>query len=300
MDALDHRSSHATGSARPAPPRAGASPITADLLMCPPRYYGIDYEINPWMNRQRQVVRRRAMAQWRNLYRALTGETATLSGPVAEVELLSPKWGLPDLVFTANAGLVYGNRFVPSRFRHQERAGEEPIFRAWFAEHGFELVDLPEGCAFEGAGDALFCGETLFAGYYYRSDIRSHRMLSERLGVPVLSLELVDPRFYHLDTCFCPLDSAAAIYYPGAFDEYGRRVLQERIPHLIGINDEDAARFGANAVVLGRDVFLNAGCDTLYRQLEEHGLQPHAVELGEFLKSGGSAKCLTLDLQAPR
>jgi N-dimethylarginine dimethylaminohydrolase len=277
-----------------------SSPVTADLLMCLPRHYGIDYEINPWMDRRRQVDRRRAVAQWRNLYRALTGETATPRGPVAEVELLAPQRGLPDLVFTANAGLVYGNRFVPSRFRHVERAGEEPIFRAWFAEHGFELVDLPEGCAFEGAGDALFCGENLFAGYHYRSDIRSHRMLSERLGVPVLSLELVDPRFYHLDTCFCPLDGESAIYYPGAFDDYGRRVLQERIPHPIGIDDEDAALFGANAVVLGRDVFLNAGCDTLYRQLEERGFQPHAVELGEFLKSGGSAKCLTLDLQSPR
>jgi len=338
MDTLDRHSTD----------RKRSSPVTADLLMCLPRHYGIDYEINPWMDRRRQVDRRRAVAQWRNLYRALTGrgnegvpggapprsgglcrvpcEDGTghpvLSGrgtrhrpplrggaprgtpssprPVAEVELLAPQRGLPDLVFTANAGLVYGNRFVPSRFRHVERAGEEPIFRAWFAEHGFDLVDLPEGCAFEGAGDALFCGENLFAGYHYRSDIRSHRMLSERLGVPVLSLELVDPRFYHLDTCFCPLDGQSAIYYPGAFDDYGRRVLQERIPHLIGINDEDAALFGANAVVLGRDVFLNAGCDTLYRQLEERGFQPHAVELGEFLKSGGSAKCLTLDLQAPR
>jgi N-dimethylarginine dimethylaminohydrolase len=290
MDTLDR---HLTDRKR-------SSPVTADLLMCLPRHYGIDYEINPWMDRRRQVDRRRAIAQWRNLYRALTSETATPGGPVAEVELLAPQRGLPDLVFTANAGLVYGDRFVPSRFRHVERAGEEPIFRAWFAEHGFELVDLPEGCAFEGAGDALFCGENLFAGYHYRSDIRSHRMLSERLGVPVLSLELVDPRFYHLDTCFCPLDRESAIYYPGAFDDYGRRVLQERIPHLIGITDEDAALFGANAVVLGRDVFLNAGCDTLYRQLEERGFQPHAVELGEFLKSGGSAKCLTLDLQAPR
>jgi N-dimethylarginine dimethylaminohydrolase len=267
--------------------------------MCPPRYYGIEYEINLWMNRRRQVERRLAATQWRALYRALTEETSP-GGPAARVELLTPRRGLPDLVFTANAGLVYGNQFVPSRFRHPERAGEEPIFRAWFGEHGFELVDLPEGCAFEGAGDALFCGETLFAGYHYRSDIRSHRMLSDLLGVPVLSLELVDPRFYHLDTCFGPLDGKTAMYYPGAFDDYGRRVLQERIPHLIALADEDAARFGANAVVLGRQVFLNAGCDTLCRQLEEHGFQTHAVELGEFLKSGGSAKCLTLDLQAPR
>jgi N-dimethylarginine dimethylaminohydrolase len=290
MDTLDLRSTDLLATSRPA--GIASSPVTADLLMCPPRYYGIEYEINPWMNRRRQVDRRRAAAQWRALHRVVTG--------TASVELLTPQQGLPDLVFTANAGLVYGDRFVPSRFRHPERAGEEPIFRAWFAAHGFELAELPAGCAFEGAGDALFCGETLFAGYCYRSDIRSHRMLSELLGVPVLSLELVDPRFYHLDTCFSPLDGETAMYYPGAFDDYGRRVLQERIPRLIALSDEDAALFGANAVVLGHDVFLNAGCDALYRQLAEHGFQSHPVELGEFLKSGGSAKCLTLDLQAPR
>jgi N-dimethylarginine dimethylaminohydrolase len=268
--------------------------VTADFLVCPPQYYGIDYEINPWMDRRRPADRQLAGAQWAALYQALTGEVG------ADLVVLEPKPGLPDLVFTANAGLVFGDRVVPSRFRHPERAGEEPVFRAWFAEAGFEIVDLPSDCAFEGAGDALFCGDTLFAGYHYRSDIRSHRMLSERLGIPVVSLELTDARFYHLDTCFCPLDAQTAMYYPGAFDDYGRRVLAARIPNLIALNDGDAARFGANAVVLGRKVVLNAGCEGLYRQLQEHGFEPHAVALDEFLKAGGSAKCLTLDLQAPR
>lgn len=266
----------------------------ADFLMCPPRYYGIDYEINPWMDRRRPANRRRATAQWRALYAVISERLE------AKVALLDPAPGLPDLVFTANAGLVWGNLVVPSRFRHPERAGEEPIVRRWFAEHGFEVWELPSEDAFEGAGDALFCADTFFAGYAFRSDIRSHRALSERLGVSVLSLELVDSRFYHLDTCFCPLDRETAMYYPGAFDDYGVRVLQARIPRLIVLTAEDAARFGANAVVFGREVVLNAGCETLYRQLEEHGFRPHPVALDEFIKSGGSAKCLTLDLKTPR
>lgn len=274
--------------------RAEIETARADFLMCPPRHYGIDYEINPWMDRRRPANRRRAAAQWRALYEEIADRIQ------AKVALLDPAPGLPDLVFTANAGLVWGNRVVPSRFRHPERAGEEPIVRQWFAEQGFEVWELPSEDAFEGAGDALFCADTLFAGYAFRSDIRSHRALSERLGVPVLSLELVDSRFYHLDTCFCPLDRETAMYYPGAFDDYGVRVLRARIPRLIPLTEEDAARFGANAVVFGREVVLNAGCETLYRQLEEHGFRPHPVALDEFIKSGGSAKCLTLDLKTPR
>jgi N-dimethylarginine dimethylaminohydrolase len=266
----------------------------ADFLMCAPRHYGIDYEINPWMDRRRPANHRRATSQWQALHREIGQEIG------ARVALLEPAPGLPDLVFTANAGLIWGDLAVPSRFRHPERSGEEPLVRRWFEEAGFEVWELPSNDAFEGAGDALYCAETFFAGYAFRSDIRSHRALSERLGVPVLSLELVDSRFYHLDTCFCPLDRETALYYPGAFDEYGCRVLQSRIPRLIPLCEEDAARFGANAVVFGADVVLNAGCKTLNRDLEEHGFRPHPVALDEFIKSGGSAKCLTLDLKTPR
>lgn len=268
--------------------------IDADFLMCPPDHYGIEYEINPWMDRRRPANRATAHAQWSALYREIT------EGVGAKVALLEPAPGLPDLVFTANAGLIWNGLAIPSRFRHPERTGEEPIVRRWFEEAGFEIWELPPVCAFEGAGDALYCAEMLFAGYCFRSDIRSHRALSERLGVPVLSLELIDSRFYHLDTCFCPLDVQTAMYYPDAFDEYAQRVLRARIPRLIALNEEDAARFGANAVVFGREVVLNTGCDTLYRQLEEHGFRPRPVPMDEFLKSGGSAKCLTLDLKAPR
>jgi N-dimethylarginine dimethylaminohydrolase len=257
--------------------------------MCDPTYYGIEYEINPWMSRQRGAAPERARAQWQRLH-------DTLCGLGVQVERLQPQPGLPDLVFTANAGLMYGTRFFSSRFRHDVRARESPHFDAWFTAHGFTVEHLPEGMYFEGAGDALFCGQTLFAGYRIRSDVQGHQYLARVLHVQVLPLELVDPYFYHLDTCFCPLRPGEAIWYPGAFDAYGRRVIETHIPNLVAATDHDAKRFGCNAVVVGESVVLNTGCERLAADLQARGYQTIAVELDEFLKSGGSAKCLTLRL----
>jgi N-dimethylarginine dimethylaminohydrolase len=257
------------------------------ILMCRPDYYGIEYEINPWMSRSRGSTPQRAMAQWQALHDILRGLGVT-------VELLPPQPGLPDLVFTANAGLVFRDRFFTSRFRHEVRAREEPFDDAWFQEHGFAVEHLPEGYFFEGAGDALFCGPTLFAGYRIRSDVRGHQYLGRALGKQVLPLELINPRFYHLDTCFCPLRPGEAIYYPAAFDAYGRKVLEGHVPRLLAVQDAEALRFGCNAVVVGRTVVTNTGCERLAEDLRRWGYTPVATELDEFLKAGGSAKCLTL------
>jgi N-dimethylarginine dimethylaminohydrolase len=259
------------------------------ILMCPPDYYGIEYEINPWMSRSRGSDAERARGQWQRLHDALVGLGV-------RVELMTPQPGLPDLVFTANAGLMFGDRFFSSRFRHEVRARETPHFDAWFAAHGFKVDTLPEGMYFEGAGDALFCGSTLFAGYRIRSDVRGHQHLGRVLHRQVLPLELVNPSFYHLDTCFCPLAPGEALYYPEAFDDYGRRVIERQIPKLLAANDADAHRFGCNAVVVGKTVVLNAGCEQLASGLRQWGYDVVPVELGEFIKSGGSAKCLTLRL----
>ncbi|HEX4607159.1 MAG TPA: arginine deiminase-related protein [Urbifossiella sp.] len=263
--------------------------MAARVLMCPPDHYGIEYEINPWMNRSLGAVRELAFNQWRTLRDALR------SLGVA-VEELIPQPGLPDLVFTANAGLVFGTRFVSSRFRHEVRARESPVFDAWFAGHGFGVEHLPEGMYHEGAGDALFCGDTLFAGYRTRSAAAAHQWVGTALGVRVLPVELVDPRFYHLDTCFCPLAPGEAIYFPGAFDDYGRKVLAAHVPKLIPVGEADAARFGCNAVVVGRAVIHNSRCPGLAAALGASGYRSIEVELDEFLKAGGSAKCLTLRL----
>jgi N-dimethylarginine dimethylaminohydrolase len=257
--------------------------------MCPPDYYGIEYEINPWMSRSRGAETAKAHQQWRNLRDALLRLDV-------RVELMQPQPGLPDLVFTANAGLMFHNRFISARFRHEVRAKESPHFDAWFASHGFLVEHLPDDMYHEGAGDALFCGSVLFGGYRIRSDALAHQEVARMIGKSVLPLELVNPRFYHLDTCFCPLAPNEALYFPDAFDSYGQKVLESHIPKLIPVCEADAHRFGCNAVVVGESVVTNSGCPTLTEDLRKAGYEPVAVELDEFLKAGGSAKCLTLRL----
>src|ERR1700730_15282306 len=230
------------------------------ILMCAPDFYGIEYEINPWMSRSRGSSPEKALAQWKALYQTL------VSLGVA-VELLTPQPGLPDLVFTANAGLVFQQRFFSSHFRHEVRARETPFFDDWFAAHGFTVEHLPPGMFFEGAGDALFCGPSLFAGYRIRSDVQGHQHLAGMIRRQVLPLELVNPYFYHLDTCFCPLAPGEAIWYPEAFDAYGRKVLETHVPRLIAAAEDEAKRFGCNAVVVGKTVATNTGCDRLSADL---------------------------------
>ena len=259
------------------------------ILMCPPDHYGILYEINPWMDVRAASDAPEAARQWRTLRDALEGAGAA-------IELIEPVAGLPDLVFTANAGLVYRDLFLSSRFRYGERQDETPVFDHWFDAHGYRVEHLPDDLYFEGAGDALFCGETLFAGYRFRSDAHSAHWIGDRLGVEALPMELVDPRYYHLDTCFCPLSPDAAIYYPGAFDDYGRAVLASRIATLIEVGAAEATSFSCNAAVVGRTVVLNDAAPKLAASLRRHGYTPVPCPLTEFIKAGGSAKCLTFRL----
>jgi N-dimethylarginine dimethylaminohydrolase len=257
--------------------------------MCPPDYYGIRYEINPWMNTLRQADHEAAADQW-NALRGLIESCGV------QISLLEPVDGLPDLVFTANAAMIYGRRALVSRFRHPQRQGEEPHNRRWFAERGFDVVDVPQQFSFEGAGDALFCGDTLYAGYRIRSDVVGHQEIGRMLGVRVIPVELIDPRYYHLDTCFCPLALDEAIWYPPAFDEYGQHAIRDHIPQLIAVESAEAEQFACNAVVIGRRVITGTGCDRLHAVLADRGYEPVATPLGEFVKAGGSAKCLTLRL----
>jgi N-dimethylarginine dimethylaminohydrolase len=156
------------------------------------------------------------------------------------------------------------------------------------------VVHWPAAVYHEGAGDALFCGAALFAGYRTRSDALAHQWVAEQIGVRVLPLELVNPRFYHLDTCFCPLAPGEALWFPDAFDAYGRRVIETHVPKLLAVAEPEAHRFGCNAVVVGTTVIHNSACPQLGEELEKQGYRSVAVELDEFLKAGGSAKCLTL------
>ena len=269
---------------------ASETTATTSLLMCPPTAYSLKYEINPWMKMENTPDIALASRQWQELYRVLTAEVG------AHVQLMDQAPDCPDMVFTANAGLVRGRYALLSNFRHPQRQAEEPHFQKWFEENGYKVLVPPVGCKFEGEGDALFAGDMLLAGYLKRSDICAHSWLSDTLAVPVLSLELVDDRWYHLDTCLFSLTPDTIVYYPGAFDPYARVVLANNFDTLT-VNADEALCFACNAVVFGKHVVLPSGCPQLTQQLEERGYMVHNVDLSEFLKTGGAAKCLTLFLR---
>jgi N-dimethylarginine dimethylaminohydrolase len=260
------------------------------LLMCAPTYYGIEYEINPWMSRSRQSDNRRAQEQWNLLRQILCDQLS------AEVHLVEPQQGLPDMVFTANAGLVWKDKFILSNFRYEVRQREAPYFAAWSQERGFEVLRLPAEYYFEGEGDLLKCDEHWFAGYHIRSDALAHQKVAEIIDQEILSLELTSDWFYHLDTCFCPLSKGRAMFYPPAFDPYARKVLENHIPILISVNPKEAKRFACNAIVSGRNVVMNDGCPEIRASLEAAGFTVFETPLDEFIKAGGSAKCLVLKL----
>ena len=262
------------------------------LLLCPPDHYAIRYEINPWMNRALGVDQALALAQWEHLRDMLLSLGC-------EVEVMTPQPGWPDMVFTANAGLATGRRFIRANFRHAERAGEAPWFEQWFTEHGFDVSRLPHEIAFEGEGDALCCDGLLFCGHAFRTDQAAHVMLGDLLGCEVISLKLTDAHFYHLDTCFCPLGAGAVVWFPDAFDDASRRAVCERIADRIEVSREEASRFACNAIVLGRDVVLPEGCPLLCAALHDRGFKTHPLPMSEFIKAGGACKCLAL-LLPPR
>ena len=262
------------------------------LLVCPPDYFQIDYEINPWMRRENGVDPARAVRQWQALMTVLEQDVGV------GVERMQPVQGLPDLVFTANAGVVVGRRALVSRFRYPERQREETHFARWFRERGYEVLTLDPSLYFEGAGDLLGFPDTWFGGYRQRSDIRAFPKLSEIFQREIIPLELIDSRFYHLDTCFCPLSGGDLLYLPSAFDSYGQAAIAERVPEdrRLAVPEEEALRFACNAVCVGKQVVIPAGCPLTTKLLEDRGYRAHPVQLDEVMKSGGAAKCLTLAL----
>jgi N-dimethylarginine dimethylaminohydrolase len=261
--------------------------------MCSPKLYDVNYVINPWMEGNvRRSSRERATTQWEQLYRTLKR--------VAQVMLVEPQPGLPDMVFTANAGLVREGVVAMSRFFHPERQGEELHFRQWFVDSGFRISDASSTASFEGEGDALFeaDGSRLWAGHGVRTMRSSHRHLRRLWDVEVISLRLTDPRFYHLDTCFCPLWNRQLMYFPGAFDQASNAKIEMRYSReqRIAVTEQDALRFACNAINVGRLILLNQISDELSLELEARGFQVIQVQLTEFLKAGGAAKCLALRL----
>jgi N-dimethylarginine dimethylaminohydrolase len=260
------------------------------LLLCPPDFYAVRYEINPWMDRARGVDHSLAEEQWKRLCNTLTELDC-------ELKFVPPASGWPDLVFTANAGLVRDLKVLLSNFRHAERAGEEPVYERWFRESGYEVTRLVPGLAFEGEGDALWFGNTLCCGHGFRTDLEAHSEIAKWCSSSLLSLALVDPRYYHLDTCFCPLDATSALWHSEAFDDEGRSSLQRLVPDLIEVPPAEAECFACNAIVLGRDVILPERGVATSRALQSRGFRTHTVPMSEFIKAGGACKCLVLHLR---
>jgi len=259
------------------------------FLMCPPHHFGVLYEINPWMHREVAVDRERSEEQWNRL-------VDTLRGAGAEVEVLDPQPHVPDLVFTANAGLVDGDVFVPSHFRYPERQPETAVFSTWFAEHGWRVAELPVDVCHEGAGDALPFDDALLSGYRPRSDVAAGPVISELLGVAVRTIELVDERLYHVDLTFCPLDDRRALCAPMGWDAYGRKVVEALVPEPLWLEEDEALSFCANSVVVGTNVVMPVTPPRVGRQLEAWGFSVVESPVGEFLKAGGGCRCLTLAL----
>ncbi|CAN5592074.1 hypothetical protein BH20ACT2_BH20ACT2_25750 [soil metagenome] len=268
---------------------AATLPWGRRFLMCPPRHFGVLYEINPWMRAEIAVDPDLAHVQWDAL-------VATLRAAGAAVEVMEPAEHVPDLVFTANAGIVNARQFVPSHFRHPERQPETEVNAAWFAAAGYRVDLLPDGIGHEGAGDGLPFGGVLLAGYRSRSDARAADALSALLGAPVRPIELVDERLYHLDITFCPLDERRAICAPSGWDRYGRQVVEELVPEPLMLTADEALTFCANSVVVDRTVVMPACPPRVGRQLEAWGFDVVVAEVGEFLKAGGGCRCLTLAL----
>ncbi|EKE04072.1 MAG: hypothetical protein ACD_20C00109G0027 [uncultured bacterium] len=266
--------------------------ITQKLFMCAPYHYSIDYEINPWMKLGTESSNTYAFERWTEFTNLLTHKLGV------EILTMEPQPGLPDITFTANAALIYKNRAIISRFRYKERQGEEKFFAEWFSKNGFIVEFLPEGICFEGAGDALFSGETLYAGYVPRSDKEAYPIIAEMLGIRVIPFELVDPRFYHLDTCFCPLTDGYLMYFPGAFNEFDNKIIEKEFPEekRIPVTGEEAVKFSCNAVYIDKDIIMNHTSERLKNKLKEKGFETHEIDFSEFIKAGGSAKCLTLKL----
>jgi N-dimethylarginine dimethylaminohydrolase len=259
------------------------------FLMCPPTYFDVTYRINPWMHPDASVSQRRAMQQWKALRRAFVE-----AGHV--VDVIEPIDGLPDMVFAANGGLVIDGRAVAARFRFRERAAESAAYERWFAAAGLTSLG-PTAAVNEGEGDLLVVGDLVLAGTGFRTHLEAHAEISALLARPVVSLDLVDDRYYHLDTALAVLSDDEVAYFPEAFSRRSQVLLHDLFPNGVLATAADAAAFGLNAVSDGRRVFLPAGATGLERQLVERGFEPHPIDVSELLKAGGGVKCCTLEVR---
>ena len=267
-------------------------PTGRSVLMCRPEHFTVVYRINPWMNPAEPTDTDVALAQWQVLH-----DTYLELG--YDVHLIDPIAGLPDMVYSANGGFVIDGIAYGAKFTHPERQPEGPAYMRWFREQGFDVREPEE--VNEGEGDFLLVGDVILAGTGFRSDSQSHGELERIFGREVVTLRLVDPSFYHLDTAVAVLDGTPGrehiAYLPSAFDGASLALLQERYPDAIIVNETDAAVLGLNSFSDGYNVVIASRATDFERQLREHGYNPIGVDLSELLLGGGGVKCCTLELR---
>lgn len=267
--------------------------MSKTVLMCKPTFFEVAYEINAWMDIDVPVDVKLAARQWQAVYKAYKKLGYT-------VELIPPAPGLPDMVFAANGALVIDGKVFSTHFGEHatERQEETPLYETWFRQHGYKQIYRPQHPS-EGEGDILFDGHTIYAGYgQNRSSQESHGELAAFFDRETVSMKLIDPRFYHLDTAMCPLDNKTVMYYPGAFNEAGRHELERRFVTKLYASEKDAAGFGLNAVSDGENVVMSGAATELMEQLRKHGYNPIGCDMTEFRKSGGAVKCCSLELRS--
>lgn len=261
------------------------------FLMCDPKFYDVFYSINPWMKIENKPSNSLAIEQWNKLVELLRSLGAT-------VEIMEGKSYLPDIVFTANAALMVGNTAYLANFTHPERRPEKELYTVWFNLNYYETTEVVD--FFEGAGDALFdYNRHLFAGYGFRSSkgglLHDMNFCSQMGSIPVHYVQLVDPYFYHLDTCFCPLKDGFALAYPPAFSEESFATIKKYMD-VIEVPEQEAKKFACNAVCLGNKVVIPSGCPETKERLAQFRYEVYDTDVSEFIKAGGACKCLTLRL----
>ena len=276
----------------PATATSGRTATTRTVLMCRPDHFTVSYRINPWMHPEAPTDTALAVRQWETLYQ-------TYLDLGFDVKLVDPIDTLPDMVYAANGGFVLDGIAYGARFQFDERGPEGPAYMKWFGEAGYTVAEPVS--TNEGEGDFLLVGDTIYAGTGFRSDTASHEELRKLYGREVVTLTLIDPSFYHLDTAFAVLDSNggpdSVAYLPKAFDDASRAILEDRFPDAILVTDEDAAVLGLNSFSDGLNVVIAARATTFERDLRARGFNPIGVDLSELLLGGGGVKCCTLELR---
>ena len=262
--------------------------ILRRYLMCRPTHFAVTYRINPWMDPTASYDNALAISQWATLHR-------TFLDLGHRVDLIDPLPGLPDMVFAANGATVVDGRVLAVQFRDPERADEAPAYRSWFETNDFPVYDSKH--TNEGEGDILLAGDVLLAGTGFRTVHAAHLQAQEVFGRPVISLQLVDPAYYHLDTALCVLDETTVAYLPSAFSPGSQAVLRRLFPDAVIATPEDAAMLGLNAVSDGHTVVLPVQATTLTAALQERGYQTIGVDVSELRKAGGGPKCCTLEVR---